>query len=253
MFGYNLAMSKLLRAIPRRISLSLLFSLITALCVWLAIEIDTKQQQQNALAILDSRGITHACEGTPRNEVLFPPLKRSTVTYVHLYQQELDDPELLSALARLTPHDLSISECVIGDDVLTTVSYMNDLQSFGLSGPEIDFRSLYKLRRNRKLERISLQFSEASDDECRVLAEFPTLRHVYLHGTRVSDDGLAMLAELPDLRSLSVSPDYVTADGLDRLLSRHPAMALQFYGPQIINETEWSDLRQRYPHARLHR
>jgi hypothetical protein len=112
---------------------------------------------------------------------------------------------------------LNLDEVKEPRTVMPLVQELPDLESLGLSNPEVGDEELAHIKGLRKLQRLDLFKSRISDEGLKVFKHLPSLSWVPMGKTRVTDAGLVHLKDLTQLEYVGLRANQVTDAGLVHL------------------------------------
>lgn len=230
-------------------SLSSLFLLVTALCVWLGIVVNQARKQREAVAAIE------AAEGAVYydweeghdpfgDEVAAPPglswLRRlvgdeyfQSIYSVNLQNAKISDDLLRHVGGQTSITELRLGNPQIGDHELAFLSELHRLQFIdflplayaGMVEPEgenthrITAAGIRHFRRLPNLKTLRLSKSAFGDEGLAILGEISTLEELTFDDPQVTDAGFEHLKYLKNLKVLSFNAPLVTDAGTEHLRS----------------------------------
>jgi hypothetical protein len=221
--------------------LATLLIAVTALCVWLGIQVNrANRQRRSVAAILAAGGLVrydfqeqNSLSGKPIADAQ-PPGPRwlrkligddyfcsvSTVDFATEFWGERRERELSK----------------IDDDGLACLASLTKIRSLELGNNKaITDAGLAHLRKLKELESLWLYRSSVSGVGLNQLSKLPRLRNLGLQWTPLTTEGMQQLGTLKELRSLSLTDTPITDDDLMSLRSLTHLESLQLHRTAITD------------------
>ena len=234
-----------------RVSLRVLFIVVTLLASVIAIAANRYRVRHAALAIIARDDAVVEFKEDDRPLILPVELSRA-VRRLEFRGTRLDE-ETLWAIAQLNEvSEISVINSNVGVRECKTLSQLSSLTVVSFFGTHIEDGAIAELVKCPNMTSLCLSFSSATDADCGRLADCKSLSRIELNGTAVTDAGLISIARLPCLSVVCISEGPISQQGIGELLSRRALTALHCFGDDFRDEW-WAGIRERYPKCRIHR
>jgi hypothetical protein len=249
-----------------RFSLRTLLLLITALCVWLGIQVTSARRQREAVAAIIKAGGTvfydyEMVPDTPFgynvNKMLRPPgaawlrqlvgedyFRTAGVVWLPSSAESAVDQ-----LAKLS----SVQAIRIEGEVipLHTLAHLSRLRSLSLMGNRIDSLELSLLPNPARLTHLVLVVRNVDDAAMERISRFSNLEALWLKRTQITDVGLAHARKLSKLEQLYLDETAITDAGLQHLAALKKLRLLSLTGTHV-STAGVNGLRTSLPNAKIY-
>jgi hypothetical protein len=98
-----------------------------------------------------------------------------------------------------------------------------------LDGMQLVSGDLDALTQFVRLESISFNYTNITDEQIKRLAELPRLKGLTLNHTAIGDDGVKLLAELPSLKVLCLGGVKASREAVKALREAKPKLSLGYF------------------------
>lgn len=133
----------------------------------------------------------------------------------------------------------------LGNDAFVYVTEVD------LAGRKVDDAALRSLAGLKHLQKLSLDYTQITDDGAVVLRSMPELQNLSLRYTNVSDRSAEHLAALPNLRTAYLTGTKMTDAAVDNL-ARHSAMSELYIRWTQISNAGADRLAAALPHCAVY-
>jgi hypothetical protein len=147
----------------------------------------------------------------------------------------IDSEDLKRILALRHLNTLSLGKTILDDRVLETVSKLELLEHFWVTGT-IKTEAFRHLTRLKKLKNIELYTNDNADDALEILSSIQSLRRLRIAEARVTDRGLKSVAKMKGLDWLYISRGGISDAGLRELKALKNLKELHIYPTFIDSE-----------------
>ena len=211
-----------------RFSLRTLLVLMTVLCVWIGIQVNSARRQREAVAAILKAGGTVAFDyqvvrqplpTTPGSHWLSSDTKNSppgpawlrrqigddyfrTVAFVyfHMPNRTIDKTVLDQLVSLPQTEQFLIQNCDIRDTDLTALKQLHQLTTLQIVGVRrINGSILASLPNPGRLTNLALSETDVNDEAMEYVGKMTMLLDLFLRGTQVTDAGLEHLQNLTNL------------------------------------------------------
>jgi hypothetical protein len=268
-----------------RFSLRTLLLLITALCVWLGVQVKSARRQRDAVANLLKAGamVRYDYEEVPRPRPAGTPVGRQVSDTMFDQNQlqpgpawlrkRIGDDYFRSAVAVwLYPPTSTIQKsdldelanlpyirdfCFDGRDTsiheedITALQELHQLEVLQLIRVRVNGSVLARLPNPTRLKRLSLTQSDIDDIALERIEKMTELRDLWLDGTHITDAGLQHLRSLKNLGNLFLEAAPITDTGLQHLYDLKTLTFLNLHSCSNLSEAGVSKLRAALPNANI--
>jgi len=272
-----------------RFSLHTLLLLITALCVWLGLQVNAARRQKEAVAaILNADGmVVYDYQVVPRGPMpaampgigsipagaLLPKTRVDQSQLPHgpaWLRQRFGDDYFRTVVAVYFNHpkatiqktDLDelvklphVKEFVLEgtrfhDADLTALGELRELEEIGFLGVRVDGSILGRLTNPERLKRLCLSRTNIDDTALEQIGKMTSLEVLWLDGTHVSDAGLQHLRNLTNLKNFYLYNTQITDAGLQHLRGLQN-LTYVYLRPSRVTDAGVSSLRSALPNANI--
>ncbi|HUG69295.1 MAG TPA: hypothetical protein VMM76_16205 [Pirellulaceae bacterium] len=190
-----------------RFSLRGLFVFVTALAIWLGLECKRVRDQRMAIARVTELGGAIAygprgrSPGADTEQVGWPWLRK------------LVGEDYFRDVWKVGLDGTNVTDA----DLLFTMARLRRVQQLSLNFTDVSDEGLLSLRKARQLRYLGLAETRVTDAALRYVAQCGNLETLILHDTAVGDEGVEQLQHLSQLRLLNVAGTSVGSDGIRAL------------------------------------
>ena len=258
-----------------RFSLRTLLVLVTALCIWLGIQVNAARRQREAVAAIQKAGGTVyydyqiVFETSVQwpiksfNDSIPPPgpawLRRQigddyfrTVAAVCFLDLPAVDKADLDRLAELRGLKALLSSgTAIVDKDLTVLASLHELEALVLIHTPVNGSILASLPNPRCLNSLWLIETDVDDAAIESIEKMTGLVHLRLTSSRITDAGLEHLRNLKKLEYLYLGETRITDAGLQQLAGLKQLKLVSLDGAQVSSDGV-SALRAALPNANIY-
>jgi len=268
-----------------RFSLRTLLLLVTAICIWLGVQVKSARRQRDAVAVLLNTGamIHYDYEVVPRPRPAAAPvgLRFTDTAYdqnllprgpawlrekigddyfkrviaVWLYHPKANIQKVdLDELANL-PYTQSFffdgRDTTIHEEDFTALQELHQLESLQLVRVRINGSILTWLPNPMRLKILMLSQADIDDEVFERIEKMTALQVLWLDGTHITDAGLQHLRNLQNLENLFLGATPITDTGLQHLSALKTLTYMDLRGCSNLSEAGVSALRVALPSANI--